>query len=107
MVDAVTPIPALTTEVATGDTPVTVFPGGIDGGFLQNPMQAADQNIGAAEDIVVNPVGNAVAPGVAGGVNGTNFRIGPGGSWSAIPGQTTPTSVNAATSGHKFSGVQW
>ena|ERR1700721_792880 len=103
----VTPVPALTSQVTTGGTAVTAFAGGPNGGFMQNPVLAADQGIATAEDIVVNPVTAATAPGVSGGVNGTNFRLSPGQTWSLIPGQTTPTSVNATTSGHRIAGVSW
>ena len=102
----VTPIPLLASVVAIGNTAVAAVGPNPNGGFLQNPSSSADQGVGP-EDIVVNPVTAAVAPGVAGGVNGTNFRIPPGGSWTVIAGQTTQTSVNAASSGHKFSGVSW
>jgi len=104
---AVTPVPCLTSQVATGGTAVNAVGPNPNGGFLQNPFSATDQGLGAAEDMIVNPVGNAAAPNVAGGVNGTNFRISPGQLWNIIAGQTTPTSVNAASNGHKFSGVSW
>lgn len=107
MTTPVTPIPCLTSEVATGETAVTAVGPNPNGGFLQNPLSATDEGIDSAEDIVVNPVTGATYPGIAGGVNGTNFRIPPGGGWNIIPGQTTPTSVNAVTSGHRFSGTSW
>jgi hypothetical protein len=103
----VTPIPALNSQVATGNTAVNAFGPNPNGGFLQNPLLAGDQGLATAEDLIVNPVTTAAAPGVAGGVNGTNFRIPPGGSWEVIAGQTTPTSMNAAGSGHKIAGVSW
>lgn len=104
---SVTPIPPLNAQVTTGNTAVNAFAGNPNGGFLQNPASASDQGLGASEDLIVNPVTAAAAPGVAGGINGTNFRLPPGAIWTVIAGQTTPTSVNAASSGHKFSGVSW
>lgn len=104
---AVTPVPALNSQIATGNTAVNAFGPNPNGGFLQNPASAADQGLGASEDLIVNPVTAAAAPGVAGGVNGTNFRIPPGAGWSLIAGQTTPTSMNAASSGHKISGFSY
>lgn len=104
---SVTPIPALNSQVATGNTAINAFGPNPNGGFLQNPASAGDQGLGASEDLIVNPVTTAAAPGVAGGVNGTNFRISPGGGWSLIAGQTTPTSINAASSGHKISGFSY
>ena len=74
----VTPVPALNSQVVTGNAALNVFGPNPNGGYLQNPVTAADQGLGAAEDLIVNPVTAAVAPGVTGGVNGTNFRIPPG-----------------------------
>ena len=39
--------------------------------------------------------------------NVTTFALQPGQSWYAVPGQTTVTSVNAATTGHKFACAVW
>ena len=100
-VDPVTPVAGLTSTVTTGGTAVTVVPGGPNGGFITNPYTAADQGISAAENLYVDAVDTATTTG-----NGTTFTIFPGGSWPIIPGQTTPTTVNAVTSGHKFS-VTW
>lgn len=97
----VTPQSGLVTIVATGGTAVTVVPGSPNGGFITNPNNNTDQGIGTYEDLFVSPVN---AAGLAG--NGTTFRLGAGQTWNIIPGQTTVTSVNANTSGHKFS-VVW
>ena len=94
----VTPVAGLASSVASGGTPVTVAPGGINGGFIANPANASDQGLGSAEDLFVSPVGAASTTG-----NGSTFRIVPGASWQMITGQTTPTSVNAVSSGHAFS----
>lgn len=105
-VDAVTPVALLTSEVTTGGTPVQVAPGGINGGFITNPSTNTDQGIVTAEPLYVTCVGTS--PGSApGDANGTTFMLYPGGSWNMIAGQTTATWVNAATSGHKFSGVYY
>lgn len=103
-VEPVTPIPAINSEVAVGGTPVTVFLGGPNGGIITNPASPDDQNIGGGmvENLYVNPVTDATLIG-----NGTTFSLQPGQSWSAIPGQTTRTSVNAFTSGHRFSAFSW
>ena len=97
---AVTPKAGLTDVVGMGGTPVTVAPGGINGGYVTNPASNVDQNLAVAEDLFVDPVG---AAGLGG--NGTTFRIPPGGTWTMIPGQTTPTTVNANSSGHAFTVV--
>lgn len=99
---SVTPQAGEATEVVTGGNSIEVFPGAINGGIIANPLVAADQGLGATEVLYVDPVG---AAGTAG--NGTTFALQPGQTWTAIPGQTTPTSVNAASSGHKFSAVRW
>jgi hypothetical protein len=102
--DPVTPLPGTVTIVA-GGAPITTFPGNISGGIIQNPLDSADQGISVAEPIYVDPIN---PPGSApGDGNGTTFVIYPGQTWSVIPGQTTPTQVNAATTNHKFSGVYW
>jgi hypothetical protein len=101
-VTPVTPQPGLVSEVATGGDAVTVVSSGPNGGFITNPNNATDQGLASYEDLFVSPVN---AAGVAG--NGTTFRLGAGQTWNIIPGQTTVTSVNAVTSGHKFSITWW
>lgn len=99
---AVTPTAGNASEVVVGGTPVVAVVGGVNGGFITNPVSPADQGLSNTEALYVNPVGDAGLTG-----NGTTFSLQPGQSWSVIPGQTTQTSVNAATSGHKFSVVNW
>jgi hypothetical protein len=98
----VTPQAPLASVVTTGGTAVTVFPAGISGGFIQNPASAADQGLGGTEPLYVNVVNAADVAG-----NGTTFALAPGQTWTAIPGQTTVTSCNAASSGHKFAASFW
>lgn len=98
----VTPVAGLVSVITTGGTAVNAVGPNPNGGFITNPVSASDQGIATAEVLYVDPVGTA---GLAG--NGTTFALYPGQSWPLIPGQTTPTSVNAATSGHKFSIVRW
>lgn len=102
---AVTPKPGSTSVVSVGGTAVTAIPAGPLGGVIQNPLAAADQGLGAAEVLYVDPV--AVPGSTPGDGNGTTFVIYPGQTWSVIPEQSTPTRVNAASSGHKFSCVRW
>jgi hypothetical protein len=105
---AVTPVPGLVSTVLVGGVSVIVVPAGPNGGFIQNPSLAADQGLATAEALTVNPVGPAGVGGYGGlgQGNGTNFVLPPGGTWEMIPGQTTATSVNCTTNGHKFS-VVW
>lgn len=85
----------MTDTVVIAGTPVTAVGPNPQGGFIVNP-------IGAAGSIWVDPVGAAGT--VAGG---TTFEIRPGQNWDIIPGQTTPTSVNALDNDHTFSVVSW
>jgi hypothetical protein len=98
----VTPTAGNASEVVVGGTPVIAVLGGPNGGVITNPQLPTDQGIANSEVLYVNPVGPATLNG-----NGTTFSLQPGQSWSVIPGQTTQTSVNAATGGHKFSVVNW
>ena len=98
---SVTPNPGLSTVVAVGGNPVVATPVNIYGGIITNPQSAADQGV-TPEVRYVNPVGNATLFG-----NNANFVLQPGQSWNCIPGQTTQTTVTAASSGHKFSCVWW
>lgn len=102
---SVTPTAGLASVVAVGGTAVVAAGPVLNGGFIQNPASAADQGLVTAEDLIINPVGAAANPNTSGVANGTNFRVPPGGTWLLLPGQTTNTSVNAASSGHKFSVV--
>lgn len=103
---AVTPVPLDASAIVTGGSPIIAAIGPVlNGGVIQNPASNTDQGITSAESIVVNPVGAAASP--SGPVNGTNFRISPGGIWQLIGGQTTNTSVNAATTAHQLSGFKY
>ncbi len=91
----ITPVPGLATEVITAGQAVTAIPPNPNGGIIMNPPSAP-------ENLYVNPVGAASAS-----AGGANFEIPPGGVWNVIPGQTTPTSVNAASNNHEFSAIYW
>lgn len=94
----VTPVAGLTSVVAVGGTPVIAAGPNPNGGFITNPASATDQGLSAPEPLYIDPVG---AAGLAG--NGTTFALAPGATWELIAGQTTQTSVNAVSNGHKFS----
>lgn len=106
MVAAVTPRALTSSQIVTGGVAVEAVPVNPAGGILQNPYTAADQGgVDPPEILYVDPVNS---PGsTPGSGNGTCFAIYPGQTWEVIPGQTTPTRMNAATSGHKVSGVYW
>ena len=96
----VTPVAGNASEVVVGGTAVIAALAAPNGGFITNPASATDQGVADAETLYVNPVG---AAGLE--ANGTTFALAPGQSWSLIPGQTTTTTVNAVSDGHKFSVV--
>jgi hypothetical protein len=99
----VVPQPGLISFLTLGGTPQVAIGPNPQGGYITNPLTAADQGIGGGgpEPLYIDPTGaNATTQG-----NGTTFRLEPGQTWFVIPGQISTTSVNAATSGHKFSAV--
>jgi hypothetical protein len=100
----VTPQPGLASSIVVAGTPITVAGSNPNGGYITNPITAADQGFdpnAAPEPLFIDPTGQ---PATTQG-NGTTFRLEPGQTWFLIPGQTTTTSANAATAGHKFSVV--
>jgi hypothetical protein len=94
-------VPGLNSSVVTGGVAVNALNANIAVGIITNPANPADQGLAFAESLFVDPYGNAAL-----GATGTTFELKPGQSWFAIPYQTTITTVNALTSGHKFSCVQ-
>ena len=101
----ITPTPGLASQINVGGQAVMIA-GAVNGGILTNPAANTDQGVVTSEILYVDPVG------VCGGsalpqANGTVFALQPGQSWTFPPGQTTPTYVNAASTGHKFTVVIW
>jgi|SRR6185312_4360267 len=92
--------------VATGGTAVVAITGPISGGYIANPPNAASQGIGAAENLYVDMVGTPGSTDATG--NGTTSVLGNGASFTlpALAAGVT-VKVNAATSGHKFTGTVW
>ena len=101
-VTPVTPIPGVNNFVANGGVSVIAINPMPNGGVITNPYTAGDQNLSSAEPLYVNPVQSSDIQG-----NNSTFALQPGQSWTVIPGQTTPTYVNAASAGHRFSVVSW
>lgn len=97
----VTPVPGTTSVVATGGDAVVAVPAGPNGGYIVNPYLAADQNLASAEWLYVDPVTNAIL-----GSHGTTSGLAPGTPFNLIAGSTLPTTVNAPSSGHRFT-VVW
>jgi hypothetical protein len=87
------------TVVPVGGHAITAMYGPVAGGVITNPQRAADQGIEVPEVLYVDITGNAAALQET----TTTIPVQPGGSY-VIPDQTTSVSVNAKTSGHRFSG---
>lgn len=99
---AVTPIAGVNSIIAVGGTSVVAVAANPNGGYITNPLLSTDQGI-TAEPLYVDPVGTAAILKA----NTTTIALQPGQRWDVIPGQTTPTYVNAATTGHKFTVVSY
>lgn len=84
--------------VTTGGKSVIAVFGPAQGGIIVNPQFAGDQGITFAEILYVDMVNPAVV-----GVSETCLPLQPGQWFTIPPGCTTNITVNAQTSGHKFS----
>lgn len=102
----VTPVAGTASAVVTGGTAVTVVTGPVNGGYISNPLNAAAQGIGAAENAYIDPV---AAPGSTdAAANGTTVIVSPGQNYTVPPLATgSVIKANAATNGHKLSVVVW
>ena len=89
------------TAVITGGTPVVAMYGPVVGGIIQNPAKASDQGLGIQEVLFVDITGNPA--GIV--ESATTSPIQPGATFVVPPGTTNNISVNAKSSGHRFSGV--
>jgi hypothetical protein len=105
---AITPAAGALDAVATGGTAVTAISGPVNGGFIVNPATAAGQSLtGAPENLYLDMVG---APGSTDAAAfGTTLTLYPGDRFDLPYAIATGVSVkvNAATSGHTFTSVQW
>ena len=85
-------------QVPVGGQAIGVMWGPIAGGMIVNPASATDQGIAAPEVLFVDLVGPAATMETV-----TTFPVQPGGSFTVPAGFTETVSVNAETSGHRFS----
>ena len=92
--------PLAASKILVGGKAVTAMNGPVAGGLVSNPLTAADQGLAVAEALYVD----VTAPAAL-GETATTFTLAPGKTYQVPAGQTTDVSVNAATAGHKFSGV--
>jgi hypothetical protein len=98
-VDPLILYPAAATEVVTGGQAVTAVFAGAAGGQIMNPARAADQGIEIVETLFYSFTGSAGTVESA-----TTFPLQPGQILDVPAGMTSGISVNAVSSGHKFSG---
>jgi hypothetical protein len=98
MTTSVTIFPAAATKVIAGGVPVTAVFGGISGGRITNPATPTDQGIGTVETLFYNYTAPASTL-----QTGTNIPLQPGQWVDLPPGLASNVSVNAATTGHRFS----
>lgn len=95
---ATTPWAAVASRVTLGGTAVIAAYGPLLGGFIVNPASPEDQGIGTAETLFVDLVSTASAS-----EGPTTFPVQPGQYFFFPAGFDGVVSVNAATSGHRFS----
>ena len=100
---AVTPTPGTNVVITSGGVSVVAIPANPNGGYITNPLSAADQNLGSSEPLYIDPTG--ANPTL--GAYGSTFALQPGQTWQIIPGQSTTTKANATTSGHRFTAVYY
>jgi hypothetical protein len=72
------------------------------GGYIVNPLDAADQDQPEALPLYINQVNAATL-----WANGTTIALQPGQSYAVIPNTLTGVSVASAGAKHKFTAVQW
>ena len=94
-----------TNKVQVGGVAVTPIFGPVLGGYIVNPRFAADQGIGTVEELYVNIAGAAEIVDTTPALFSTTTILQPGQAFFLPPGLTNNVSVNAATSGHTFSGI--
>jgi hypothetical protein len=93
--------PLVASKIITAGQAVDAAMGPALGGYIVNPLLAADQGLTAPEVLYVDPVNPAVV-----GVTPTCSAIQPGGRFKIPAGFAgRAISVNAASAGHKFAGV--
>jgi hypothetical protein len=99
----VAPVAGLNNKTsATPGLPINAIAANQTGGYVVNPLLAADQGLATAEVLYVNQVGPSDVQ-----ANNTTIALQPGQSYTVIPQTTTPVSVASASANHKFTAVQW
>lgn len=97
-----TPQQGLVVTTGAAGSPVNAIAANQGGGYIVNPLEAADQGQATAEPLYVNQVGPATTV-----ANTTTLALQPGQSYACIPGATTPVSVASKVANHRFTAVMW
>lgn len=98
-----TPVSGPNTQTgASPGVPVNAIDPNQSGGYIVNPLLAADQGIAVAEVLYVSQVGPSDV-----NANGVTIALQPGQSFTVIPNTSTPVSVASLSANHKFTAVQW
>lgn len=100
---ATVPTVGLATQTsATPGLAVDAIAANQSGGYIVNPLMAADQGLTTAEVLYVNQVGACTTV-----ANVTTIALQPGQSYTVIPQTSTTVSVASLSANHKFTAVQW
>jgi hypothetical protein len=98
-----TPVPGPASQTpSSAGLSVIAISQNVLGGYIVNPLLAADQGLATAEVLYVDQV--QAAGTVA---NTTTIALQPGQSYTVIPNTTTPVQVASLSPSHKFTSVQW
>ena len=97
------PAAGLISSITTGGTAQNALTGPANGCYIVNPLTATDQGVMTAEPLYVDPTGTAATTTAS----VTNTALAPGQPWFCVPYSGKSVSLNAATSGHKFTIVRW
>lgn len=99
---AVTPFPLSASVISIAGEAVVAAYGPVIGGFITNPATPEDQNLSEVEPIFVDVNGAAALQETT-----TTFAIQAGQTFFLPVDLASNVSVNAASAGHKFSGIIW
>jgi len=102
LTNSVSPYPATFTTILTGGEPITAIFGPVIGGIIVNPQTAQDQGISVVEPLYIDVVNLAASHETS-----TTISLQPGQSYALPTNLASNVSVNASTSGHKFSAFIW
>jgi hypothetical protein len=91
--------PLINSRILHGDAPMVVIYGPCVGGQITNPASATDQTLAVVEPLYIDLVNDAIV-----GQSQTCFAIQPGQTYTLPQDFAGTATVNAASTGHTFSG---